>query len=42
MNHNLDLLSIGHFLLYLCLGYYIKHRYIFALVIGILWEYLKR
>ena len=42
MNHNLDLLSIGHFLLYLCLGYYIKHKYIFALILGILWEIFEK
>ena len=42
MNHNFDLLSVGHFLLYLCFGYYIKHKYKLALVLGILWEIFEK
>ena len=42
MNHNFDLLSVGHFLSYLCFGYFIKHKYKLALVLSILWEIFEK
>lgn len=42
MKKNLDILSIFHFLIYLCLGYFIKHKYILALLVGILWELFEK
>ena len=42
MNTNLDLLSMGHFLIYLCLGYFFKHKYKIALLLGILWELFEK
>tara|TARA_Y100001970_G_scaffold291220_1_gene427555 strand:- start:1215 stop:1487 length:273 start_codon:yes stop_codon:yes gene_type:complete len=42
MNTKLDLLSMGHFLIYLCLGYFFKHKYMIALLLGILWELFEK
>mgnify|MGYP001225861047 FL=1 len=39
---NIDILSLFHFLLYLFLGYYIKHKYLLALLLGILWEIFEK
>lgn len=39
---NIDILSLFHFLLYLFLGYYIKHKYLLALFLGILWEIFEK
>ena len=43
MNHgNLDLLSIGHFLLYFLIGLYWKHKYAAILVVSIIWELFEK
>lgn len=42
MNHNFDILSIVHFLLYLFLGYFYKNNYLFVLVIGVVWELFEK
>ena len=42
MNHNLDILSIVHFFIYLCFGYFIKHNYKLALILSILWEIFEK
>ena len=42
MMKNIDILSLFHFLIYLFLGYYIKHKYLLALFLGILWEIFEK
>jgi len=42
MNHNFDILSIIHFILYFLLGLYYKNNYLFVLVIGIVWELFEK
>ena len=39
-NENLpfDIMSLTHILLYIIIGIFIKNHYIFALILGILWE----
>ena len=39
---NIDILSLFHFLIYLFLGYYIKHKYLIALLLGVLWEIFEK
>ena len=39
---NIDILSLFHFLIYLFLGYYIKHKYLLALLLGVLWEIFEK
>jgi hypothetical protein len=34
----IDILSLVHFIIYLCLGIIVKNEYQFALMIGIVWE----
>lgn len=39
MNHsNIDILSLGHFLLWYIVGIYYKNKYIEVLFLGIMWE----
>ena len=39
---NIDILSLFHFLIYLFLGYYIKHKYFLALFLSVLWEIFEK